>query len=181
MVERVQSVNDQLADMSMPPIDIGIGINSGEVILGNIGSDKKLDYTVIGDNVNLASRLEGVTKMYGERVVISEFTVERLKQPIPCMQLDRVRVKGKTEPIRIFKPMAKLNDSSEKQQEGWNQVEFSKQFFQLYEAREFEQAQLILEKIDAKGFVQLFTERCQQFLADPPDESWDGVYTLETK
>ena len=83
--------------------------------------------------------------------------------------------------IKIFSSEEWKGFSSEKQQEGWNQVEFSKQFFQLYEAREFEQAQLILEKIDAKGFVQLFTERCQQFLADPPDESWDGVYTLETK
>ena len=105
MCRRLEEVNRWLAENGYPPTQIGIGINSGKVILGNIGSVQKLDYTVIGDNVNLSSRLERLTKQYGVAIIISEQTYEKLHSPPPCYLLDRVRVKGKQAPIRIYTPI----------------------------------------------------------------------------
>ena len=104
MVRKLRGTNERLLEKGYPEISIGIGIHSGEVVLGNIGSDKKLDYTIIGDSVNLASRLEGLTKNYGSPVLISETSFESLRAEIPCLLVDRVRVKGKEKPITLYAP-----------------------------------------------------------------------------
>lgn len=103
MVRKLPEINKTLGGMGYPPIHIGIGINSGEVILGNIGSERKLDYTVIGDTVNLASRLEGLTKTYSCDILISGATYSRIRESIECTYVDKVKVKGKDKPVDIYK------------------------------------------------------------------------------
>jgi adenylate cyclase len=93
---------------NMPPINIGIGLNTGAMSVGNMGSQVRFDYTVMGDNVNLASRLEGTNKQYGTNIIISEFTYERVKEDVICRQIDVVRVKGKKHPVKIYQLLANL-------------------------------------------------------------------------
>ena len=105
LIRQLEVFNEGLKAKGISPLSIGIGINTGDVILGNIGSEKKLDYTVIGDNVNLASRMEGLTKEYHYPILITETTYEEVKDVIPCRYVDQVRVKGKTKEIKVYAPI----------------------------------------------------------------------------
>lgn len=98
-------------ERGVPAIDIGIGINTGHAVVGNMGSSARMDYTLMGDTVNLGARLEGITKQYGVKMVISEYTYERVKDRIYARELDLVRVKGKLEPVRIYELMGLVNDN----------------------------------------------------------------------
>jgi adenylate cyclase len=102
MVEELRLLNARWASEGRPPLDIGIGINSGEMVAGNIGSDTIMSYTVIGDQVNLGARLESLNKEYGTRIIISESTRQRLKGRYDIRPLGDVVVKGKTQPVAIF-------------------------------------------------------------------------------
>ncbi len=103
MVRRLPELNRELEAEGYQPVRIGIGINTGYAILGNIGSERKLDYTVIGDTVNLASRLEGLTKNYSCDILISEFTYKEIQGEVPCVLVDEVKVKGKEIPVKVYK------------------------------------------------------------------------------
>src|SRR5205085_764265 len=102
MVQRLKYYNEKRIAEGQEAIDIGIGVNTGDVVAGSIGSPKRMDYTVIGDGVNLASRLEGATKFYGAKILMSEFTLQRIKNSRVCRELDLIRVKGKEKPIAVF-------------------------------------------------------------------------------
>ena len=181
MIERLKELNEEWSKKGWPEIRIGIGINSGEVAVGNMGSQSRFDYTVMGDNVNLASRLEGTNKVYGTSIIISEFTYQRIERnEILCRELDFVRVKGKKKPVRIYEVIGfseQIDATSKVVKELFEEA--------LAEYREgnFENALEKFKKVlnykkDSPSMV--FIKRCEDLIKNPP-EGWDGVYALKTK
>lgn len=181
-IEKLFELQKIYKEQGLPMIDIGIGLNTGEMSVGNMGSQTVRNYTVMGDAVNLGSRLEGINKEYGTRIIISEFTVKHLKDTaFVYREIDWVKVKGKNEPVRIFELIAEGNVPEEKQL----QLKNFNQGFEHYHKREWEQAILCFNQalsFDATDFTsQLYIKRCQGYMNEPPDQNWDGVFTMKTK
>ena len=182
MIKELDVFNKKRVESGDEPIRIGIGINTGEVVSGNIGSDKRMDYTVIGDGVNLAARLEGITKLYKVSVLISESTKDSLHDRYLLRELDWIRVKGKDEPIAIFEvvnaydygKIRTINDN----------LENFKEALEYYRKQEWEKGAAIFLQLvyNAQDPVSaLFLERCRYFQDNPPEEGWDGVWVMRTK
>lgn len=184
---RLDEFNKHRAAEGKKTLKIGIGLHSDEVVSGNIGSSKRMELTSIGDGVNLASRLEGTSKMYGCVIVISEKTYEACKARIWVRELDFITVKGKTEPVRIYElvgikegPLAKELDP--KQQE---LIDAYHQGRKYYLDSEFELAMAEFAKVQEidpnNKAANLHTDRCLHFLQEPPPDNWDGVWRLTEK
>lgn len=182
MRKALRALNRENEREGLPEIKIGIGIHTGEVILGNIGSEKKLDYTVIGDSVNLTSRLEGLTKMYGCSILVTRDTYEQVKHTIVCRIVDYVKVKGKDTPIAIFEVMARRDDA---EAEVLSVSELSDTAFNQYREGEFQSAIETLQSILAirpdDFLAHLFIERCRAYCENAPPDNWDGCYAHKTK
>jgi adenylate cyclase len=176
MIEKLETVNQWLQQHDLQPIDVGIGIHTGEVILGSIGSEQKADYTVIGDNVNLASRLEGATKTYGCRLILSEKTYELLSD-LPCVPIDMIRVKGKQQPVTIFTPLKVFSEG----QPDADVAQKIRQAFNAYLQQYWEDAIAQFSSLPNRHLGELYVNRCRQFKDRPPPLDWDGVYTMESK
>ncbi|MTJ52093.1 GAF domain-containing protein [Anabaena sp. UHCC 0253] len=183
MRQRLQEFNQRRIFQSQPQIRIGIGISSGEVVSGNIGSQKRMDYTVIGDGVNLSSRLEGVTKEYGCDIIISEFTYNLCSDRLWVRQLDKIRVKGKHQAVNIYELLGDRSTPLDA-----NTQEFLHHYHagrNAYVLREFTKAIACFES--AKGIyptdqaVDIHLERSYKYQQTPPPKSWDGVWTMITK
>jgi len=170
-------------------IKIGIGISSGEVVSGNIGSHKRMDYTVIGDGVDISSRLEGLTKQYGTTdpqgcdIILSEFTYQFCKDQILARELDRIRVKGKNRPINIYELIGDRQTALDDQtQEFLNVYQTARSAYQDCDferaVRYFERAHR-LKSNDKATLTHL--ERSHIYKLNPPASDWDGVYTMTTK
>lgn len=165
------------------PISIGIGIHSGEAIGGNIGHQRRMEFTVIGDDVNLGSRLEGTSKMYGCDIVISGNTYEPCADRIWVRELDIVRVKGKIQPVTIYELLGKRSDRipAKKQQI----VELYQQGRELYLKRQFDRAlekfQAVLALNSQDKAAKLHQQRCQNAIANPLPDDWDGIESLTEK
>lgn len=179
MIRYLPEVNEELSQRGYAPLAIGIGINTGEVVLGNIGSNKKLDYTVIGDNVNLASRLEGLTKQYDCPIVISEYTQAQVGQTIPCRLLDLVRVKGKHHPIRLYAPV--IADSEQEIEQGFALCEAHEQAFRAYLEQDWGKALELYQRLPEDYARNMMMERCRVYQREMPEDQWDGVFTMKTK
>jgi len=180
MIKNLQGFNKKQIALNRQPFRIGVGINTGEVVVGNIGSTQKLDYTCIGDAVNLASRLEGLTKMYGVPIIISQFTYQETKDEIDARELDSVRVKGKLKPVKIYQPLDKNVDRDKKEA-----YQMFNEAINLYRSRNFHKALNIFKETYSllKNDIpsSLYIDRCNELIKNPPEDNWDGVYIAKTK
>jgi len=170
--------------LSPVPLFTRIGINSGDMVVGNMGAENKMDYTIMGNAVNLTARLEGVNKQYRTGgILISEYTRGKIGDEFLLRRLDRVRVVGINTPLRLYELLA-LNDSNLPEQEK-NAVEMWEQAIDLYEQKRFKEAfftfKTLMEKNPDDKVAELYAERCRKFMESPPPETWDAVNNLTEK
>jgi len=165
------------------PVDIGIGLNTDNVVSGNIGSKKRMDYTIIGDGVNLSARLESACKQYGAHVLISEFTYKALKGTYFSRELDLVVVKGKTKPVAIYEVLDYHTEETYPQM--IDAMRHFKSGLVKYRQQKWNDAKgefgEVLTLNDRDKAAKMYIERCNHFLANPPGDDWDGVWVMESK
>jgi adenylate cyclase len=181
MIRRLEKLNQKWKAEGRSPISIGIGLNSGAVNVGTMGSAKRLAWTVMGDNVNLASRLEGINKEYQTHIVINETTHLQVSSQFVCRDLDKIRVKGKTQPVNIYEL---LDFASEKARYEDLLTRFGTAM-RSYRAQNWQEAAegfgQLLERYPEDGPTQTFLQRSLDFLDAAPEGEWDGVYIMKTK
>ena len=181
MLERLHALGEEWERRGWPRLNIGIGLNSGPMVFGNMGSASHLSLTVIGDEVNLGSRLEGLCKYYHCGIVASEATVREAGQGIVPRELDLVRVKGKLQPVRIFEILG-----PGAAREHWAELlEHFNAGLTAYRERRWDAALAafgrVLERWPEDGPARLYSERCQEMVRTPPGAEWDGVTVMEAK
>jgi adenylate cyclase len=181
MMEELKALQARWASQGRPFLNIGIGINTAIMVVGNMGSEQRFDYTVTGDGVNLASRLEGANKEYGTNIIVSESTWEQVRDRIATRELDIIRVQGKAQPTRIFEVLGMPPLTPERAAIG--------RLFEAalgdYRAQHWQAAienfQQVLAAVPDDLPSQLYIQRCKTFMAALPPPDWDGVYTMQTK
>jgi adenylate cyclase len=175
MMVKLDDLNRSFIVRGIQTIDIGIGINTGDAVVGNMGAAMRFDYTAIGDNVNLASRLEGLNKMYGTHIIVSESTKLQTGSDHPFREIDLVAVKGKQQPVPIYELM--IVDDSEVRGAFEDALK-------LYRNREFTAALKMFDNLCTQKqdhVSSLYVRRCREFIASPPPAEWDGVFVATTK
>ncbi|MCM2257888.1 MAG: GAF domain-containing protein [Vicinamibacteria bacterium] len=183
MLRSLHALNERRVADGQAPLLMGLGINTDQVLSGNIGSLKRMDYTVIGDGVNLASRLESANKHYHTQILISEFTRAELRQTYLLREVDRMRVKGKSQPVGVYEVLDHL--PPERQPNVRALLDVYGMGLDLYRRRDWGGAQAAFEEaLDVAagdGPSKLYLERCSWFLEHPPADDWDGVWTMKEK
>lgn len=185
---QMSALTPQIIEKIDPSLNLELytryGINTGDVVVGNIGSENRFSYTVLGDSVNLAARLEPANKMFGTEIMISEYTKKQLTEPFLMRQLDLMVVKGKTEPVKVFELMADLTDDKDHSTEQ-EVVKLFNEGLNYYFDQEWEKAinkfESVVKKREGDGPSLVYIKRCKDFLQQPPGENWAGVYEMTTK
>lgn len=183
MMRVLRRLNQHRRSRGEAAIDIGIGLSTGEVVAGNIGSPKRMDYTVIGDSVNLSSRLEGANKAYGTHVLLSGFTRDRLKKDTLMREIDLIRVKGKRQPVSVFEALDHFDDACFPNLH--HVAELFGQGVVAYRRRDWTGAAgrfaTALDLNPADQPSRIYLDRCRHYADQPPAEGWDGVWTMSEK
>jgi adenylate cyclase len=185
MLKKLKELQAEYEKKGLPTIEVGIGLNTGDMSVGNMGSNTVRSYTVMGDAVNLGSRLEGINKEYGTRIIISEFTRARIASEFVTREVDWVRVKGKAQPVRIFELIGKQAGPLQAEPTMLALLPEFERGFRLYHSRLFAEAQQAFNSALAMKpddeCSKLYIERCEDYIKEPPGRDWDGVYTMKTK
>jgi adenylate cyclase len=170
------------AEDGRPAINVRMGLNTGPMVVGNMGSAQRMNYTIMGDTVNLASRLEGANKAYGSDLMISEATYLACQEHIDVRELDTLRVVGKSESTKVFQLLDRKGETKGLVADLVHQYEKG---LNLYKAREYESAKaafkLALAINDTDGPSKTYIARCDEYIKNPPKADWDGVFTLDSK
>ncbi len=183
MMTELSEFNKLRKQQGMMAIDHGLGLNTDEIVSGNIGSPKRMDYTVIGDGVNLAARLESACKKYGAHILMSDYTFESLKATYRTRQVDKVIVKGKTEPVGVYEAVDYHDKSTFP-----NMIEVLGHFnngIEYYNEGRWDDAIKLFKEALAGNpddkCSQMYIERCEHLIANPPEGEWDGVWVFTSK
>jgi adenylate cyclase len=183
MISGLRRWNQQRTAAGKVPLDMGIGINTDKVVSGNIGSPKRMDYTIIGDGVNLASRLEGACKQYNSHILITENTLHQLRGTYRMREVDRVVVKGKHEPVAIYEILDYHTDETFPHL--MDAVNAFKSGLAFYRSRQWDKA---IDGFAESSFLnpldqlpRIYVDRCMHFKAEPPPENWNGEWIMKTK
>jgi adenylate cyclase len=171
MQKRVQPINETFAARGWPPLAIGVGVNSGTVRVGDMGSRIRRAYTAMGDAVNVASRLEGRTKAYGVGILVGEATRSRV-QDVVFREIDRIKVKGKDEAITIYEPLAEGKNG---ELLAWEEA------LRAYRAREWDAAEAVLARLPQRGLYDVYLKKIQEKRRQPPPADWNGITVFEEK
>ncbi len=181
MVRELDELNLKLKGEGYEKLRIGIGLNTGDIIVGNMGSEKRFDYTIIGDHVNLGSRLEGLNKVYSTTILISEFTYALVKDDFACRKIDIVRVKGRDSPVSIYELIGRAGELDSGKLKMLDEFE---EALGLYFERKFDPAMKRFSQIYSRHndeTSQVFVERCAEFIMNPPPSQWEGSTNYDTK
>lgn len=181
MAQSVAEINAEFEAKGWPAIGVGIGVNTGMMCVGDMGSKIRQAYTVLGDSVNLGSRIEGLSRTYGVDIVVSD-TTRKAVPDVVWLELDRVRVKGKSEAVAIFTPLATVDAATKDQS---SEVKLWSAFLKLYRSQEWDQADVQLLNLQRahgeKPLYALFAERVRVLREAPLDLGWDGAFTFDSK
>ncbi|MDD5476136.1 MAG: adenylate/guanylate cyclase domain-containing protein [Syntrophales bacterium] len=181
MMDAMKVLQAKWTEEGKPVLDIGIGINTGDMVVGNMGSEMRFDYTVMGDSVNLGSRLEGINKEYGTNIVISEFTYEKIKDQLQCRELDQVQVKGKNRPVKIYELLGPLGDSGH----DYSFLPLFEKGLSMYRQCQWDSAiesfENVLEIKPGDFASQMYIDRCKELRGNPPESGWDCVFRMTKK
>jgi len=181
MLKRLEILQDRWQAAGKPKLDIGIGINTGPMLVGNMGSQRRFNFTIMGDNVNLASRLEALNKTYGTRLIISETTYQALRDNMLVRELDLIRVKGKMRPVTIYELLGPFEET----QGIRPMIDRFHAAMEAYRSARWETAigmfgELLRDYPD-DGPTRIFIQRCWDLIEEPPEGEWDGVFVMKTK
>ena len=183
MQKRLAQLRPQWKKAGKPGLEVRVGINTGIMIVGNMGGKDRFDYTVIGDSVNLASRLEGANKQYGSNIMISDFTYQHVKSSVTVRELDLIQVKGKTEPVKVWELMGMADMALTDDQR--QSLELYHEGLKLYRARSWEEAIAYFQqakRLDPTCRVaEIYEQRASLYQLNPPPSDWNGVFVMTTK
>lgn len=181
MMSEIKIMQQEFSEKGWPVVNIGIGINTGVMNVGNMGSEFRVAYTVLGDAVNLGSRLEGLTKAYGVNIIVSDSTRKAVPEFV-FKELDLVRVKGKQEPVAIFEPIGHKNDISK---DVTAEITRYKQALMAFRKQDWDQAEMefftLSRSYPDRILYQEYLNRITRYRKNPPGQNWDGVYTHTSK
>ena len=183
MRQRLAALRPKWKKEGRPALEVRIGINTGTMIVGNMGGRDRFDYTVIGDSVNLASRLEGANKQYGSNVMISDMTYHHVKGQVLVRELDLIQVKGKTEPVKVWELLGKADmELTEDQKQS---LEIYHEGLRLYRARNWQEAIAYFQQAKqldpACRVADIYEQRANLYQLNPPPADWSGVFVMTTK